>query len=332
MSEDAHDAVPAGRLRRLTGSVWMRVAVTGGLLVAVGVQIDWSRLADRISEGNPEDFAIAVLLVVTALVIGAWRWHLLLRDAGVVLTPASLFRVYAVSTFSNTFLPTSVGGDVTRVLLVARRGPMLARVATTVVVDRIGGLVGLVGLAWLALAVDPGEVPSGSKAFLACVTVLLLGGVAAVVAVTLGRGIATVRRFVPERLGDTVRELRATLHGYTQAPMLMLALLVSSVVFQALVALQLVMLARAIDIDLAFSTASVALALVTLVTLVPVSIGGFGVREGSYVVLLSSASIAATDATLISVLSVAALFLASLPGAYLLATHGLAPAGEMAPQ
>jgi hypothetical protein len=71
---------------------------------------------------------------------------------------------------------------------------------------------------------------------------------------------------------------------------------------------------------------------VTVVTLIPISIGGFGVREGSYVVLLSGASIAATEATLISVLSVAALFLASLPGAFLLARSGVAPALEPAPQ
>ena len=50
----------------------------------------------------------------------------------------------------------------------------------------------------------------------------------------------------------------------------------------------------------------------------PISIGGFGVREGSYVVLLGGASIAASDATLISVLSVATLLVASLPGAFLI--------------
>jgi hypothetical protein len=108
----------------------------------------------------------------------------------------------------------------------------------------------------------------------------------------------------------------------------MLAIVLSSIVFQALVALQLVMLASAIDVELPFATAAVALALVTLATLLPVSIGGFGVREGTYVVLLGGASIAATNATLISVLTVAALFFASLPGAYLLARGGLAPALE----
>jgi hypothetical protein len=67
------------------------------------------------------------------------------------------------------------------------------------------------------------------------------------------------------------------------------------------------------------------------VTLIPISIGGFGVREGSYVVLLGGASIGATDATLISILSVAALFLASVPGAVMLARGGIAPALKAAP-
>src|SRR5690349_9435721 len=79
------------------------------------------------------------------------------------------------------------------------------------------------------------------------------------------------------------------------------------------------MLVRAVDLRLTFATAAVSLALVTVVTLIPISIGGFGVREGTYVVLLSGASIGASDATLISVLSVAALLFASLPGAFVLA-------------
>jgi hypothetical protein len=113
---------------------------------------------------------------------------------------------------------------------------------------------------------------------------------------------------------------------------MLIVLVASSFLFQALISLQLVMLARAIDVHLPFATAAVVLALVTVVTLIPISIGGFGVREGSYVVLLAGASIAATDATLISVLSVATLFLASLPGAFMLARGGIAPALEAVPR
>jgi hypothetical protein len=114
------------------------------------------------------------------------------------------------------------------------------------------------------------------------------------------------------------RDARAVLSDYARDPGLLAGWLALSVVYQALIAFQLVVLGRAIEVDLPFATAAVALTLVTLVTLIPISIGGFGVREGSYVVLLGGVSIAASDATLISVLSVATLLVASLPGAYLL--------------
>ena len=47
----------------------------------------------------------------------------------------------------------------------------------------------------------------------------------------------------------------------------------------------------------------------------PISIGGYGVREGSYVLVVGYAGVSATDATLFSLLSAAAFALASLPGA-----------------
>jgi uncharacterized protein (TIRG00374 family) len=331
MTEAAREQAPHGRLRRVVGSTWLRVGVTVGLLAIVASQIDWAAMEGRVRNGHPEDFALAVVALVLALGVGAWRWQLLLRDADLELGVAQLLRIYAVSSFSNTFLPAAVGGDVARALLVARRGPLLTRAALTVIVDRAGALAGLVGLAWLAYALDPGTVPGGATTFLVWVT-----AVTAVAAVATGltvlRGAGAVRRIVPERLLSIAREAHSVLHSYARSPRLLAALLVSSVVFQALVAFQLVMLAHAIDVELSFAAAAVALALVTIVTLIPVSIGGFGLREASYVVLLDGAGISATDATLISVLSVAALFFATLPGAYQLARGGVPPALEAAPR
>jgi glycosyltransferase 2 family protein len=146
------------------------------------------------------------------------------------------------------------------------------------------------------------------------------------------RGSRLAEAVIPKRFVSVARESRSLLRSYAHEPATLVGLLALSLLFQALISLQVVMLARAIDVHLSFATAAVVLALVTVVTLIPISIGGFGVREGSYVVLLGGASIAATEATLISVLSVATLFLASLPGAFMLVRHGLAPALEPAPQ
>lgn len=331
MSLGLRDSPRSGRIRRATRSLWARIAVTMALLGIVASQIDWAQMGERLRHGHPLDFLAAVTLVLVALVIGAYRWWRLLRKANVPLGVSSLARIYAIATFSNTFLPTTVGGDVTRALLVVRRGPLLTRVAITIVVDRLGGLAGLLGIAWIAFAFHSAVVPNGAQVFLVWVTAAVLIGSLVVLAATF-RGSRLARVLVPERLMSAARQSRSLLQSYARDPATLIGLLISSLLFQALISLQLVMLARAIDVHLSFSMAAVALALVTVVTLIPVSIGGFGVREGSYVVLLGGVSIVATDATLISVLSVATLFLASLPGAVMLARGGIAPALEGAPR
>src|SRR4051812_44435351 len=162
MSARADERSRLDGLRRAAGSWWLRVLVTAALLAIVAAQIDWSLLQSRARHGHPGGFVLAVVLVVAALLAGAWRWRLLLEAAEAHLPVGQLLRVYAVSTFSSTFLPTSVGGAGARALLVVRRGPLLPRVITTIVVDRIGGLVGLVALAWIGVALDPSAVPGGA--------------------------------------------------------------------------------------------------------------------------------------------------------------------------
>lgn len=331
MSAEAQASTLIRRVRRTAEALPTRIVVTLALLGVVAVRIDWRQMEERLRHGHPLDFLAAVALVLVALVIGAYRWWWLLRAADVKLGVGRLTRVYAVSTFSGTFLPTTLGSDVTRALLVTRRGSTLTRVATTIFVDRLGGLAGLLGMAWIAFAFQSATVPAGARVFLVWVTgAVIVGSLVGVLAVF--RGSRLGRAVMPQRLMSIARQSRWLLHKYAHDPALLLMLVVSSLIYQALISLQLVMLASAIDVHLSLATAAVTLALVTIVTLIPISIGGFGVREGTYVVLLGGASIGATDATLISVLSVATLFLASLPGAYMLARGGLKPVLEVASQ
>jgi len=318
------------RVLALASSVWVRAFVTLLLLGIVASSLDWGQIEQRLSDGQPLYFVVAVALIVLALVVGAYRWHALLEVADVHLSTSRLARIYAVSTFSNTFLPTSTGGDVTRALLVARRGPVLARTVVSVLVDRVGGLIGMIGVAWIGLALEPSAVPVGVQAILGWTT-LVFAIAGALVAAAAFRGSGLAARIVPDRFIELARDSRQVLLSYARDAPLLGKWALTSLVFQALVAAQLVALAAAIDLDLPFATAAVALAIVTVVTLVPISIGGFGIREASYVVLLGSVSIGASDAALISVLSVATVLVASLPGAYLIVTGNVGATPDVVP-
>ena len=70
------------------------------------------------------------------------------------------------------------------------------------------------------------------------------------------------------------------------------------------------------------SLIAVTVPLVLVLTLLPVSVAGFGVREGGFAVLLGTAGVATTDATLLSLTTVAVMAVASLPGAVAIVAGG----------
>jgi hypothetical protein len=85
--------------------------------------------------------------------------------------------------------------------------------------------------------------------------------------------------------------------------------------FQGLVVLATWLVARSISLQVPVSVIAATLAPVLIVSAIPISIGGFGVREGGYVVLLGYAGIGSADATVFSLLTATVFALASLPGA-----------------
>jgi hypothetical protein len=84
--------------------------------------------------------------------------------------------------------------------------------------------------------------------------------------------------------------------------------------------------ARAIELELSYPLVAVSAALVLLLTVLPISIAGFGVREGGYVAVLGAAGVGAATATLFSLITVVLLALASLPGAFFLLAGRRSPA------
>lgn len=321
-----------GFARKLAGSLAFRAVVTIALLALVFAKLDWDAIVDKISNGNPVYGLLAILAIIAALVIGALRWDVLLRTAEVQLPERELFRIYAVTSFANAFLPTSVGGDVARPLMVSRRGPRLVRAIATVLIERLAALIALVILAWVGVALEPDVVSGGSITALAVVSAGMVGGVL-LFALRPALPKKLAKAAIPARFATHLGEAAAVFSKTSRSPRALLLILIQSVAFQALVTIQLVLIAKMIGADLSFGLAAVALALVTLATLAPISIGGFGVREGSYVVILGGGGIGHTDAVLISLLTVVVLFFATLPGAYELVRGGFsaAPTPEVKP-
>jgi glycosyltransferase 2 family protein len=287
--------------------------VTAGLLLLVGLQVDWTAASDALAEGEWAWFATAVVVLVGSLLLGALRWHVFLQAAGVGSTWIETLRAYGIGAFSNTILPTSFGGDAARAWIVGRREAQVSRAFTSVVVDRLSALACLLALGLGAAAADTAAVPSSLTIGLIAVS---FGAAVGVGSLFLFRTqLARLVRRLPRRMATVLSDAGGVLYSYAHNRRLLQTTLLMGFAYQLLLVTSVWLLARTIDLDLSFALVAVTVPLVLMVTLIPISIGGFGVREAGFVVLLGEAGVNTTHATLLSLLSAAALALASLPGA-----------------
>jgi uncharacterized membrane protein YbhN (UPF0104 family) len=224
-------------------------------------------------------------------------------------------RAYVSGAFANNLLPTGFGGDAVRAWLVARSGRPLARSLTSVLVDRATALACGLLLAWIAVALKPGEIPGSHLGLLGICTAGALAGLGVAVLAASRSGLG---RLVPESLRPYAAEVAATLRAYLANRRLLVEVLVLGLAFQASVVAAMWALGRMLDLGIGVAPFAVVTPLVLIATALPISIAGFGVREGSFVALLGDLGASAADATLLSLLSVCAMALASLPGGALL--------------
>jgi uncharacterized membrane protein YbhN (UPF0104 family) len=190
----------------------------------------------------------------------------------------------------------------------------------SILVDRAAGIVGLVLVAWGAYAVWP-SLPG--RIWHALLAITVAGALAALVLAGLLAARRSARRLVPRSLARIGADVRGQLLGYAGNRRLVAEVVALSVAAQALVVVETWLLARAIDVRLSLVVAAAASPVVLVLTMLPISIGGFGVRESSFVVLLAAAGVRATDAALISVLTLVCFAIASLPGAAVLLRSGM---------
>lgn len=260
--------------------------------------------------------AAAVGLQSLPIVTGTLRWGLLLRAQGIRLAFPWLLRSYLVGRFIGAFTPSTTGLDFYRAWDVARETGDMGKSAGAVLVEK--GL-GLLAVAMVCLALFPfgarellgtgAFVVAGAAAIGSVIGVAILARPAQ--SKVLLRVLPRVLRARAEKLLDAVSApgLGASVLGRGIALGLFAHLSLSSVFAATGVAL---------GVDVPLDTLLVVGNAIVIATLLPISIGGVGVREGVAVLLLSRIGVSVTDATLVALLGYLAGQVPALAGGVLL--------------
>jgi hypothetical protein len=267
-------------------------------------------LLDRLSRVTPAQMTIAVLLILGQALLNAIRWQKITALLGHALHFATSLRYVMVGIFFNQTLPSTFGGDAVRWWYACREGIPGLTAFNGLLLDRI---IGMLMLALFTLAMLP--VVGGVSGRLVpgwippVFFVLMLAGVAAMLLVDrLPAGWARFRLLhIAMRLaGDSRRVLLRAWH----TPWLIAV----SAVAQMLVVIAVYLLAVSLGVPASFTICLFVVPAALLFAALPVSVGGWGVREGAFVVGFGLFGVSATDALAISLLFGVVSMFAGLPG------------------
>ncbi len=264
----------------------LRLAGSAALLAWLAWRTDWRQVVEAFARLSWGWWLLATALYAAAQVVSSVRWQLMARPLGFRATTVQYTTFYFVGMFFNLVLPTSVGGDVVRAWYLARLDDGAGRrlpALLSVFAERLSGLAVLVLLACAAALVSPVELPPWLRVAIA----------AAGVGTAVGLGISPL----VARWGECTRFARLSRlardgQTYLGRPRLLLGTGLLSLAVQAANVAVVALIGHGLGLDVPAVYYAVMVPMVTLLTLLPVSVNGVGVREAGTVLLLAPAGVA----------------------------------------
>jgi uncharacterized membrane protein YbhN (UPF0104 family) len=318
---DMTDSVPALRLgdvlrgaaARLVDSsrvsLLLKLGVSAGLIILVCRHIDGAALAETLRDQSAAWLVATAALGLVQIGLLSWRWQQIVRALGGASGIVSALAVTFMGCFFGAFLFGPTGGDVARAVLAPTRSLDRRGVVHSVLFERLASVIGL-GLAAAPLvALNAGPL-ARSAPLVATLAVVPLAFLAAAVTARFARSLGERSRALFFALRDLDQSWRLLLRRW---PRCALAIAVATL-GQGLVAVEAWCLAQAQHLGVPLVDFAILMPPVMLVVALPISAGGWGVREGAIVAALGLVGIGTAPALLLSVELGLIGTLVSLPG------------------
>lgn len=290
--------------RHLTGGVarlLFSVVFLSFILWKVGAENTLSRMSSLQFDKLP----VVVVLLLLTISLHTKRWIWMLQSMGYCWGFRDAFREAWIGYFFNQLLPSSVGGDGVRGLRLYRAGIPAGVAARSVVAERVFGLMACVLLAIISVPILLWQAPNAPVTKGVCLVVILsMLGMLFVL-----RPNRIILKFLPSRIEKEVVALSKLINKQSFCKMLSI-----SVAMQLTIAGSIGVLGLGLGIEKNPLIIAMLFQPVTLMTLLPVSFAGWGIREGALVAILGVVGVPSIEALPLSLTFGGILLFISLPG------------------
>ncbi len=273
-----------------------KAAISATLLYLILRHISLEKLSGRLSDATLQRALLAFLPLVAVTFCVGFRWHVI---ASAVARPVRFLQAWAVSMIGAALdqVFVTMSGDAYRIWWLKKGSASLTHAIAGVLLDRVAGMLGIIFLVMLFMARFAQLDTQGS---LVWVPLMLSAGMLCGFALLLVLDKAPFSR-IRNRWFAGLAVLSASARRVFLTPGTAGRALAGAILVHVGICTTMTVIAWALGIDLPLAMALTVVPAVFLVSSLPLSIGGWGVREGAMVLALGLAGIESSDAFLISV-------------------------------
>lgn len=294
----------------------MRIAllkwvITVGLLIIAVQMVHFKTVMHTLLHASAGAIAAALLIQTLSTFLAAYRWSLIMVPLKFNENYGTYVSSYYKGAFFNQALPGSIGGDAVRVLEFGAKGYQKREAFYGIFIDRIVGLVGLLLLNLGANLYSNTLLPAW---LFHLINTIAIGGIVGFVFLIVLHKFPFLSAY---RLTNLISELSSRFRQVYRGKKAIITQLSLSVTIHFLSIVALYEIARSVGMDLNIELFFVVVPPVFLLTIVPISLAGWGVRESAMIGIFMLIGAPKELILSVSILYGVMLIIASLPGLFI---------------
>jgi uncharacterized protein (TIRG00374 family) len=297
-------------------SALLKAAVTVLLFYFIFRKTDFHQFGTTLRNARLDILLAAFLILWLGHYICIFRWRMLMQPLMPVLSRTHLFLIYCIGLFFNLTFPTVVGGDVVKFYYAGKPSKRYAQSFAATFLDRDAGMFAMMIIACVVLLLYPVTVPRIPVAIIVwgAFAVFLIGNIAIF---TPRLHQILVRLLNLAKLNRIAAKIDAISNAFqimSKHRMVLVVSLLISLINQILVISVTWVTAIGLRLNIPASHFFIFVPVITLISMIPISLNGMGLREYAYLSLFQSLGIHPASCFALGLVSSLLIILSSLPG------------------
>jgi len=328
------DKIGRGFLNRIKGRLaqvrrflpLLRILLSAVLIALIFYYLVDSRQFVKLLRSAKLSFLLlCVAIIVADRFVMAWKWIILLRTQGSIVSFRAITELTFISTFFGLFLPSILGGDLVRAYGLAKNISNANLSISSVLIDRTIGVSSMMAISLVSAF--------GSYSYIAnsriLMVVFIFAGIFGVLVLLVfsSSGPKLLDKLLPFKGWDALRKkLKSIYDSFLQFKAYKTVLLYAIALSFASQIMRIAVVyfsSLSLNLSTDFIYFLIFVPLTIILSILPVSIAGIGIREGAFIYFFTQVGMTSSSAFTLALLVYFLPIIGTLPGAFIYAFRGL---------